>query len=119
MKRRGGTIPSEVTITQEVHRAQEDHNHIVKRIGDHNRRGGIPDADFKKFHATMVDEDTDLMEAALKGERKQSVGETENFRKMDPFLGILFPGNRTHMFKYFLCNPLFVELICGCPYSKL
>ena len=62
---------------QEVYRVQEDQNHIVKRIWDHTRRGFIPDVDFKKFHAAMVDEDTDLTEAVLKGDKKQSVGDTE------------------------------------------
>ena len=76
MKRRERTsrnifyIPSVDTITQEVHRAQEDQNHIVKWIWDHTRRKFTPDVDFKKFHATIVDEDTDLMEAGLKEEKK-------------------------------------------------
>ena len=70
-------IPSVDTITNQDFHEREDHNHVLKRVAKHVRDGGVPGIDLKRFYEAMLDTKNDLTEAALRGDRKQSVGDAE------------------------------------------
>lgn len=56
---------------------REDHCHILKRIWKHTREEGPAGFDLKGFDDAMLDPKTGLTQAALTGERKQSVQDAE------------------------------------------
>ena len=71
-------VPEVDPITGEIYHAREDHNHIVKRIAHHTRKGGPGNIKVKRFQEAMESDTNDLTLAALVGKRKQSVADAES-----------------------------------------
>lgn len=69
-------IPSVDSITHQDFHEREDHNHVLKPVAKHVRDGGVPGINLKRFYEAMLDTHNDLTEAALRGDRKQSVGDS-------------------------------------------
>ena len=70
-------VPEMDPSTGEVYHEREDHCHLLKRIWKHTREGGPPGMDLQGFDDAMMDPGTGLTQAALTGERKQSVQDAE------------------------------------------
>ena len=70
-------VPEFNQDTGECFHEREDHCHILKRIWKHTRETGPPGARLEGFDEAMRDSTTGLTQAALTGERKQSVQDAE------------------------------------------
>lgn len=70
-------IPEVDPITKDIFLHRDDHNHVVKRIGFHTRKGDNHRIDLKRFHEAMVSNTNDLHHHALIGTHKQSVEDAE------------------------------------------
>lgn len=64
-------------ITGASFHEREDHCHILKRIAKHTREGGPKGFNLRGLDEALIDPNTGLTQAALTGERKQSVQDAE------------------------------------------
>ena len=70
-------VPEFDDQTQEYYHEREDHCHILKRIWKHTREGGPDGFNLQGLDDALLDSSTGMTQAALTGERKQSVTDAE------------------------------------------
>ena len=70
-------VPEFDEQTGEYFHEREDHCHILKRIWRHTREEGPPGCNLQGFDDAMLHPGTGITQAALTGERKQSVQDAE------------------------------------------
>ena len=70
-------VPEVDPITNEVLHDRGDHNHVFKWIATSTRNGNCEELDYAAFDGVLRDEKSGLTQAALIGERKQSLLDAE------------------------------------------